>query len=117
MQGADGRRYLRWTYSFVFDQDLHLLNNFEATGGSYKLTPTGYVFELANIGTPLLWAPFYGVASLFLPTPTHQDPYPADATIQLLWLNFSSWLYTILAGILTLAALRQLFSPVYSWQQ
>jgi hypothetical protein len=111
MQGADGRRYLRWTHSFVFDQDLHLLNNFEATGGSYKLTPTGYVFELANIGTPLLWTPFYSAAALFLPASAGPESYPADTLMQLLWLNFSSWLYTILAGILTFAALRQLFTP------
>ncbi|HXV98885.1 MAG TPA: hypothetical protein VEC93_10725, partial [Anaerolineae bacterium] len=109
-QGADARRYLRWTHSFVFDQDLHLLNNFEATGGSYRLTPTGYVFELANVGTPLLWTPFYSAAALFLPDSAGSESYPADATIQLLWLNFSSWLYTILAGILTFAALRQLFT-------
>ncbi len=110
MRGADGRRYLRWTHSFVYDQDLHLLNNFEATGGSYSLTPTGYIFELANIGTPLLWSPFYSAASLFLPAPVEAESYPADTPIQLLWLNFSNWVYVLLAGILTVAALRHWFA-------
>ena len=107
-QGADGTEYLRWTHSFVFDRDLHLLNNFEAIGGSYSLTPTGYVFERVNIGAPLLWTPFFGVASYFLPTSSEPNKrfYP---TIQLLWINFSSWLYTILAGILTIGPLRRLF--------
>ncbi len=109
-QGADGNEYLRWTHSFVFDQDIHLLNNVEAIGGSYRLTPTGYIFERVNIGAPLMWTPFYSAASFFLPPSA--DPasrfYPA---VQLLWVNFSSWLYTILGGILTIAALRNLFTP------
>ena len=113
--GADGRNYLRWTHSFVFDQDLHLLNNAEATGGSYKLTPTGFVFERVNIGAALLWSPFYGAAALFLPTPAPAEPYPGEEIIQQLWINFSSWFYTITAGILTVAALRSLFAPRPVW--
>ncbi len=109
MQGADGKEYLRWTHSLVFDQDLHLLNNLEAVGGGYKLTPTGYTFERVNIGTAVMWAPFYGAGSLFL-WPTFDDaPYPGRAKTQLIWLNFSSWLYPILGGILTVGALRRFF--------
>ncbi len=110
MRGADGREYLRWVHSLTFDQDLHLYNDLEATGGSYKLTPTGFVFERVNIGAPLLWLPFYGAAALFLP-PADNKPYPADNNLQMVWLNFSSWLYPILGGILVFAALRRVFAP------
>ncbi len=110
MKGADGRRYLRWTHSFVFDQDLHLLNNFEATGGNYQLTPNGYIFELANIGVPLMWMPFYGISSLFLPDAAANNLPPATDPVQLVWLNASSWLYPLLAGILIFGGLRRLFS-------
>ncbi len=34
-QGADGKEYLRWTHSLIFDRDIHLLNDVEALGGSY----------------------------------------------------------------------------------
>lgn len=111
MRGADGRNYLRWTHSLVFDQDLHLYNNAKATGGSYKLTPTGFIFERVNIGTALLWLPFYGAAALFLPPPAPTEPYPADTPVQMVWLNFSSWLYPILGCILIFGALRRVFSP------
>ena len=115
MKGADGREYLRWTHSFVFDQDLHLLNDFAALGGSYRLTPTGYIFERVNIGTALLWTPFYGAAMLMVPMLAGQTSasYPADGTIPLLWVNFSSWLYPILSGILTFAPYVDGF-PLYT---
>ena len=107
-RGADGKEYLRWTHSLVFDQDIHLLNNIDAVGGGYRLTPTGYVFERVNIGTPLAWSPFYRLALFFLTE--SDDSAPADSIVQLLWLNFSSWLYPILGAIVTLGALRHCFS-------
>ncbi|MEW5959034.1 MAG: hypothetical protein AB1801_14980, partial [Chloroflexota bacterium] len=112
-QGADGNEYLRWTHSFVFDQDIHLLNNVEVIGGSYRLTPTGYVFERVNIGPALMWAPFYAISSFFLPGPAKPAIrfYPE---VQFLWVNFSSWVYTILGVILTGGALRRQF-PTRIW--
>lgn len=112
MQGADGRNYLRWTHSLVMDQDLHLLNDFGALGGSYRLTPTGFIFERVNIGTALAWVPFYGLAMKLLPPLLGQigSLYPADGPLPLLWVNFTSWLYPILGGILTFVALRRRFS-------
>ncbi len=112
MQGADGRNYLRWTHSFVFDQDLHLLNDFTALGGSYRLTPTGFVFERVNIGPGLGWSPFYALAMGLLPllAGPGNDSYPADGPLLLLWVNFTSWLWPILAGILTYSSLRRWFS-------
>jgi hypothetical protein len=109
--GADGTRYLRWTHSLVFDQDLHLKNDFEAVGGSYRFTPTKFVFELATIGGPLLWAPFYAVGS-FAPWLWHQKTtgLPAESPLQIIWINFSAWLYLTLAGILTTGALKHYFS-------
>jgi len=111
MRGADGKEYLRWTHSILYDQDLHLLNNLKAVGGGYKLTPTGYTFERVNIGAPVMWLPFYGAASFFLSEPSKDGLYPADTVTQLIWLNYSSWLYSILGGILSIAALRRFFSP------
>ncbi len=111
-RGADARSYLRWTHSITFDQDIHLYNNVAATGGSYHLTPTGYVFELANIGTALLWSPFYAIASFFLSGQSSKNLYPADSIVQLIWLNFSSWLYPVLGGLLIVGALRRFFSPL-----
>lgn len=110
MRGADGREYLRWTHSFVFDQDVHLLNNAEAVGSSYKLTPTGYVFERVNIGAPLMWSPFLAIATLFLPDQADDALYPAENAVYLVWLNFTSWLYPILGGLFLVGALRRLFA-------
>lgn len=108
MKGADGKEYLRWTHSLVFDRDIHLLNNLESVGGGYKLTPTGYTFERVNIGAPLMWMPFYGIAGLFLPDSTDNLP-PAAEPIQLIWLNVSSWLYPVLGGLLMIGGLRRIF--------
>lgn len=108
-RGADGREYLRWTHSFVVDRDIHLLNNVLVLGGSYSLTPTGYVFERVNVGAPLLWAPFYAAAAFFVPA-SERASYPADGLIPTLWLNFSSWLYPVLGMLLTIGALRPMFS-------
>ncbi len=107
-QGADGIEYLRWTHSLVFDQDLHLYNNVQAVGGSFKLTTTGYVFERVNVGAALFWSPFLAASTLFLEpgaTPG-QEFYPIT---QQLWINFASWIYTILGGIVTYAALRRYY--------
>lgn len=108
-QGADGKEYLRWAHSLAFDADLHLLNDIEIVGGGYQLTPTGYTFERVNIGAPLLWAPFYRAAAWF--GPLALKPGGTEEMVHLLWLNFTSWLYPVLAGIVTYGALRRLFSP------
>ncbi|RME70274.1 MAG: hypothetical protein D6784_16970 [Chloroflexi bacterium] len=92
----------------VRDRDIHLLNNFQQFGDSYNLTPTGFVFELANIGPALIWAPFYAASYLFLPA----SITPEEATnepVQMLWVNLSAWILTLSAGLIIFAALRRRF--------
>lgn len=104
--GADGRNYLRWTHSISFDQDLHLLNNAAAVGGDVNVTPTGYIFERVNIGTAVMWTPFLWLSQIFLPVEV--DPVQNFLPeVQFFWLNFSSWLYTVLAGLIIISVLWQ----------
>ncbi len=98
LKGADITRYLYWTRSLFFDQDLLLINEFEMFGERLLLTPTGYAQEFHNFGTAIFWLPFYAVAYLidafiFNSDPTVRTGYEP---IYILLINFSTWLY---AGI------------------
>ena len=112
-EGTDLKHYLAWTRSLAFDRDILLINDFEVIGETILLTPTGYAVELHNVGTALLWLPFYtlahGVVSLLaLPTDGIEPPYR-------LAINFSASLYGLLGLLLTYLTVRRFFSKKASW--
>ncbi len=113
-QGADENHYLGWGHTVFYDTDLFLLNEFEALHMPYFFTPTGYVGELRNFGVALFWLPFYTLSWLF------SQVWPnagsgIDSPIQLLLINWSTFLFIALSVGLSAAMLRQYFSVTVTW--
>lgn len=66
--GADSPGYYSYLRSLAFDRDLDFANEYEALGGTRRLTPTatGRMPNPYSIGPAIVWMPFFAVAHLYV---------------------------------------------------